>query len=146
MQLEKVYEPQRFEPHWAQWWIDNALYHVDAEQVTKDRPAFSLVIPPPNVTGSLHIGHMLNHTQGTKLQVPADSGSSPAVSALQRTGGARRELASTAEPAPSAGRRNRQEGLLLRVADTTDAAESFFRSQQKGSVCSSNCLTSTPGN
>jgi valyl-tRNA synthetase len=62
MQLEKVYEPQRFEPHWAQWWIYNALYHVDAEQVTKDRPAFSLVIPPPNVTGSLHIGHMLDHT------------------------------------------------------------------------------------
>src|SRR5947209_2627196 len=62
MQLEKVYEPQRFEPHWAQWWIDNALYHVDVAQVTPDRPAFSIVIPPPNVTGSLHIGHMLDHT------------------------------------------------------------------------------------
>src|SRR4051812_45183329 len=59
MQLEKVYEPQRFEPHWAQWWIDNALYHAEIET---GRPVFSLVIPPPNVTGSLHIGHLLDHT------------------------------------------------------------------------------------
>ncbi len=61
MQLEKVYEPQRFEPHWAQWWIDSGLYHVDAAQA-KPGNTFSLVIPPPNVTGSLHIGHMLEHT------------------------------------------------------------------------------------
>jgi valyl-tRNA synthetase len=61
MQLEKVYEPQRFEPHWAQWWIDSGIYHVDA---AKARPGciFSIVIPPPNVTGALHIGHMLEHT------------------------------------------------------------------------------------
>ncbi len=61
MQLEKVYEPQRFEPHWAQWWIESGIYHVDARQAP-DRRVFSLVIPPPNVTGSLHIGHMLDHT------------------------------------------------------------------------------------
>ncbi len=61
MHLEKVYEPQRFEPHWAQWWIDSGLYHVDASQARENR-VFSLVIPPPNVTGSLHIGHMLEHT------------------------------------------------------------------------------------
>jgi valyl-tRNA synthetase len=59
MQLEKVYEPQRFEPHWAQWWIDNALYRPE---LRPGRPIFSLVIPPPNVTGSLHIGHLLDHT------------------------------------------------------------------------------------
>ncbi len=61
MQLDKVYEPQRFEPHWAQWWIDSRLYHVDANQA-KPGHIFSLVLPPPNVTGSLHIGHMLDHT------------------------------------------------------------------------------------
>ena len=61
MQLEKVYEPQRFEPHWAQWWIDSQIYHVDATQAKPGR-TFSIVIPPPNVTGSLHIGHMLEHT------------------------------------------------------------------------------------
>ena len=59
MELEKVYEPQRFEPHWAAWWIDKNLYRAD---IHSPAPVFSLVIPPPNVTGSLHIGHMLDHT------------------------------------------------------------------------------------
>ncbi len=59
MQLEKIYEPQRFEPHWAQWWIETGIYHAD---VKAPGPRFSIVIPPPNVTGSLHIGHMLEHT------------------------------------------------------------------------------------
>ena len=58
MQLDKVYEPQRFEPHWAQWWIDQGIFRVP-----EDGPMFSLVIPPPNVTGSLHMGHMLEHTE-----------------------------------------------------------------------------------
>jgi valyl-tRNA synthetase len=61
MNLDKVYQPQRFEPHWAQWWIDSGPYRVDVRQAKKDR-IFSIVIPPPNVTGSLHIGHMLDHT------------------------------------------------------------------------------------
>jgi valyl-tRNA synthetase len=60
MQLEKVYEPQRFEPHWAQWWVESGIYHAKWEP---GRPVFSLVIPPPNVTGSLHMGHMLEHTE-----------------------------------------------------------------------------------
>src|SRR5579871_6858536 len=60
MQIEKVYEPQRFEPHWAQWWIDSGVFHAS----DKASPSvFSLVIPPPNVTGSLHIGHMLEHAE-----------------------------------------------------------------------------------
>ena len=58
MQLEKVYEPQRFEPHWAKFWIDRGFFHAPAEK-EPGRDVFSLVIPPPNVTGSLHIGHML---------------------------------------------------------------------------------------
>ena len=60
MQLEKVYEPQRFEPRWAQWWVESGIYHAKTEP---GRPTFSLVIPPPNVTGSLHMGHMLEHTE-----------------------------------------------------------------------------------
>ncbi|MDQ2900043.1 MAG: valine--tRNA ligase [Acidobacteriota bacterium] len=60
MQLEKVYEPQRFEPHWARWWIDSGIFHASAKD---GRPVFSLVIPPPNVTGSLHMGHMLEHAE-----------------------------------------------------------------------------------
>src|SRR6185437_8225080 len=60
MQIEKVYEPQRFEPRWAQWWIDSGIFRAAA---TPSGRVFSLVIPPPNVTGSLHIGHMLEHTE-----------------------------------------------------------------------------------
>jgi valyl-tRNA synthetase len=60
MQIEKVYEPQRFEPHWAQWWIDSNIFAASASAPGR---AFSLVIPPPNVTGILHIGHMLEHTE-----------------------------------------------------------------------------------
>jgi valyl-tRNA synthetase len=60
MQLEKVYEPRRFEPRWAQWWVESGIYHAKWEP---GRPVFSLVIPPPNVTGSLHMGHMLEHTE-----------------------------------------------------------------------------------
>ncbi len=59
--LDKVYEPQRFEPHWADWWIDSGLYRVNAKDAQPGN-TFSLVIPPPNVTGSLHIGHLLEHT------------------------------------------------------------------------------------
>ena len=62
MQLEKVYEPQRFEPHWAEWWIESGIYRADAKKALEGR-MFSIVIPPPNVTGSLHIGHMLEHTE-----------------------------------------------------------------------------------
>jgi valyl-tRNA synthetase len=57
--LEKAYEPQRFEPHWAEWWIASGIFHADPHA---PGPRFSLAVPPPNVTGSLHIGHMLDHT------------------------------------------------------------------------------------
>jgi len=60
MEIEKVYEPQRFEPVWAQWWIDAGIFRADPHAPGE---RFSLVIPPPNVTGSLHIGHMLEHTE-----------------------------------------------------------------------------------
>jgi valyl-tRNA synthetase len=59
MQIDKVYEPQRFEPRWAEWWIDSKLFHASPGAPGE---MFSLVIPPPNVTGSLHMGHMLEHT------------------------------------------------------------------------------------
>jgi valyl-tRNA synthetase len=59
MEIDKVYEPQRFEPHWAEWWADSNLFHAEAHP---GEPYFSLVIPPPNVTGALHIGHMFEHS------------------------------------------------------------------------------------
>lgn len=60
MELEKVYEPQRFEPRWAEWWVEQQLFVAGKN---RQAPVFSLVIPPPNVTGSLHMGHMLEHTE-----------------------------------------------------------------------------------
>jgi valyl-tRNA synthetase len=59
MEIDKVYEPQRFEPRWAQWWVESQTFHAEARP---GQPYFSLVIPPPNVTGSLHMGHMFEHS------------------------------------------------------------------------------------
>src|SRR5436190_2061273 len=59
-QIDKVYEPQRFEPAWAHWWIENGVFSASSRNTGR---TFSIVIPPPNVTGVLHMGHMLNHTE-----------------------------------------------------------------------------------
>jgi valyl-tRNA synthetase len=59
MELEKTYEPQRFEPHWSQWWVDAAIFKADPKAPGAH---FSIAVPPPNVTGSMHIGHMLEHS------------------------------------------------------------------------------------
>jgi valyl-tRNA synthetase len=59
-EIAKAYEPQQIEPRWADFWVKEALYRAD---VNAPGPVFSIVIPPPNVTGSLHIGHMLEHTE-----------------------------------------------------------------------------------
>jgi valyl-tRNA synthetase len=58
--IAKAYEPQRIEPRWAEFWVQEQLFRADPN---KPGPVFSIVIPPPNVTGSLHIGHMLDHTE-----------------------------------------------------------------------------------
>ena len=59
-EIAKAYEPQQIEPRWAEFWVKEELFKVDP---SAPGPAFSMVIPPPNCTGSLHIGHMLNHTE-----------------------------------------------------------------------------------
>jgi valyl-tRNA synthetase len=59
MEIDKVYEPLRFEPHWAEWWVEHNTYRAEAHP---GQPYFSLAIPPPNVTGSLHMGHMFEHS------------------------------------------------------------------------------------
>src|SRR5881398_413012 len=59
-EIAKAYEPQQIEPQWAHFWVKEALFQADANA---PGPVFSIVIPPPNVTGSLHIGHMLEHTE-----------------------------------------------------------------------------------
>ena len=59
-EIAKAYEPQQIEPRWAEYWVAEQLFKAD---VNAPGPVFSIVIPPPNVTGSLHIGHMLEHTE-----------------------------------------------------------------------------------
>lgn len=59
-EIAKAYDPRQIEPHWAEFWVKEALFRADA---SAPGPVFSIVIPPPNVTGSLHIGHMLDHTE-----------------------------------------------------------------------------------
>ncbi|ULA58264.1 MAG: Valine--tRNA ligase [Nitrospira sp.] len=58
-QLEKTYNPHDVENRWYQRWIDAGLFHADPAHSGKP---YSMVIPPPNVTGSLHVGHALNNT------------------------------------------------------------------------------------
>ena len=57
--IPKAYEPQNFESKWYQRWLDNESFKADP---SSSKPAFSIVIPPPNVTGVLHMGHVLNNT------------------------------------------------------------------------------------
>lgn len=58
-QLPKSYEPSQTERRWRAFWIENKFSEADR---TSNRPAFSIVIPPPNVTGRLHMGHALVQT------------------------------------------------------------------------------------
>ncbi len=59
-EIPKAYEPQETEKRLSQAWVDAKLFAADP---AAPGPVFSIVIPPPNVTGSIHIGHMLEHTQ-----------------------------------------------------------------------------------
>jgi valyl-tRNA synthetase len=58
-ELPKTYEPKSVEEKWYDFWLSKNYFHADENA---GGPAFSIVIPPPNVTGSLHIGHALNST------------------------------------------------------------------------------------
>jgi len=57
--MDKVYNPHNIEVKWYQFWIEKGFFTADNESTKKP---FSMVIPPPNVTGSLHMGHALNNT------------------------------------------------------------------------------------
>ena len=61
-QLPPQYAPGEVEDRLYQSWDARGLMHADPQDVSPEHPAFCVVIPPPNVTGSLHIGHALNHT------------------------------------------------------------------------------------
>jgi valyl-tRNA synthetase len=56
--IAKTYSPKEVEEKWYQYWLDNQFF----KSVPDEREPYSIVIPPPNVTGHLHMGHMLNNT------------------------------------------------------------------------------------
>src|SRR5712675_2675018 len=58
-EISKAYEPQSVEDKWYQFWLDGKFFVANAQSA---KPAYSIVIPPPNVTGVLHMGHILNNT------------------------------------------------------------------------------------
>ena len=57
-EINTKYDPIAVEDKWYKFWMDNHFFHSEPDS----RPAYSIVIPPPNVTGVLHMGHMLNNT------------------------------------------------------------------------------------
>ncbi len=58
MELATKYDPTVVEDKWYKYWTDHRMFHSEPN----DKPAYTIVIPPPNVTGVLHMGHMLNNT------------------------------------------------------------------------------------
>ncbi|MEO8602544.1 MAG: valine--tRNA ligase [bacterium] len=58
-ELPKTYDPKTTEQRWYDFWLAGNYFHADE---TRDGPTYSIVIPPPNVTGVLHMGHILNNT------------------------------------------------------------------------------------
>lgn len=58
MEIASKYNPAEVENKWYKYWMDNNLFHSEPDE----REPYTVVIPPPNVTGVLHMGHMLNNT------------------------------------------------------------------------------------
>lgn len=58
MEIGDKYAPGQIEGKWYDYWLKNRFFHSEPD----DREAYTVVIPPPNVTGMLHMGHMLNNT------------------------------------------------------------------------------------
>ena len=58
MEIPSKYNPVEVEDKWYKYWMDKGFFHSEPDE----REPYTVVIPPPNVTGVLHMGHMLNNT------------------------------------------------------------------------------------
>src|SRR3954453_10924065 len=68
--LPKAYDPTAIEDHWAEYWVREKLFAqpTPSEEESLDgRSSFTILLPPPNVTGNLHMGHMFEHTESDIL-------------------------------------------------------------------------------
>ena len=61
--LPKAYDPTAIEDRWSAYWVDEHLFDVSTPKDLLDAAAFTMLLPPPNVTGNLHMGHMFEHTE-----------------------------------------------------------------------------------
>jgi valyl-tRNA synthetase len=65
-ELPKIYDPSAIESRWAEYWVREKLFSVKTPEPgweAANKPVFTLLLPPPNVTGNLHMGHMFEHTE-----------------------------------------------------------------------------------
>ncbi|MBQ2997502.1 MAG: class I tRNA ligase family protein, partial [Oscillospiraceae bacterium] len=58
-ELDKTYDPAQVEKRIYQFWLDGGYFHAE---VNPEKKPFTIVIPPPNITGKLHMGHALDNT------------------------------------------------------------------------------------
>ena len=69
--LPKAYDPAAIEDHWAEYWVREKLFAQPTPDLAKERlngqSPFTILLPPPNVTGNLHMGHMFEHTESDIL-------------------------------------------------------------------------------
>jgi valyl-tRNA synthetase len=61
--LPKAYDPAAIEDRWAAYWVEQELFTQPRVETGSSAPIFTMLLPPPNVTGRLHMGHMLEHTE-----------------------------------------------------------------------------------
>jgi valyl-tRNA synthetase len=61
--LEKAYDPTAIEDRWAAYWVSRKLFELPSPERAPERPPFTTLLPPPNVTGNLHMGHMFEHAE-----------------------------------------------------------------------------------
>src|SRR5882724_8375141 len=71
--LPKAYDPTAIEDHWAEYWVRENLFaqpvvtSAAKEEGPEGQSPFTILLPPPNVTGNLHMGHMFEHTESVIL-------------------------------------------------------------------------------
>jgi valyl-tRNA synthetase len=66
-ELPKAYDPAAIEDHWAEYWVRENLFTQPTPTGPSDKKAFTVLLPPPNVTGNLHMGHMFEHAESDIL-------------------------------------------------------------------------------